>query len=87
MGLGTVCILSSISATQNTLRQINVISVVLKGIGMRLGKLQTKVGLISMLHKFRYELDERLKNSDMKFDPRHFLLQPQNDIFLHIFKR
>lgn len=56
-------------------------------IGMRLGKLQTKVGLISMLHKFKYELDDKLKHGDMEFDPRHFLLQPRDDIFLRVSKR
>lgn len=56
-------------------------------IGMRLGKLQTKVGLISMLHKFKYELDESLKSGDMEFDTRHFLLQPRHDIYLHVSKR
>lgn len=54
---------------------------------MRLGKLQTKVGLISMLHKFKYDLDDRLKYADMEFDPKHFLLQPRDDIFLNISKR
>lgn len=56
-------------------------------IGMRLGKMETKVGLISMLHRFKYELDERHENGDMEFDPRHFLLQPRDDIFLHISRR
>lgn len=56
-------------------------------IGMRLGKLQTKVGLISMLHKFNYKLDEHLLHSDMEFDTRHFLLQPRNNIYLHVSKR
>lgn len=41
-----------------------------------------------MLHKFKYELDNRRENDDdMKFDPRHFLLQPRDDIFLQISKR
>lgn len=56
-------------------------------IGLRLGKLQTKVGLISMLQKFKYELDESLKNGDIEFDTRHFLLQPRNDFYLHVSKR
>lgn len=56
-------------------------------IGMRLGKIQSKVGLISMLHKFKYELEGSLMNSDMEFDQRHFLLQPRYDIFLRISKR
>lgn len=56
-------------------------------IGMRLGKIQSKVGLISMLHKFKYELEDSLKNSNMEFDQRHFLLQPRYDIFLRVSKR
>lgn len=56
-------------------------------IGMRLGKLQTKVGLISMLLKFKYDLDESLKSADMEFDTRHFLLQPRHNIYLHVSKR
>lgn len=56
-------------------------------IGMRLGKIQTKVGLISMLHKFTYQLEGRLTDSQLEFDPRHFLLQPRDDIYLHVSKR
>lgn len=56
-------------------------------IGMRLGKMQTKVGLVLMLQKFKYELEDSLKNSEMEFDPRHFLLQPRFDIYLHVTKR
>lgn len=56
-------------------------------IGMRLGKLQAKVGLISMLLKFKYELDDSLKHCDLEFDRRHFLLQPQNDIYLRVSRR
>lgn len=57
-----------------------------KGIGMRMGKMQTKVGLILMLQKFKYNLNDKLKNRDMEFEPRHFLLQPRNGINLHISK-
>lgn len=56
-------------------------------IGMRLGKLQTKLGLITMLKKFKYGLDKRHKNRDIEFDPRHFLLQPREDIFLTVSNR
>lgn len=57
-------------------------------IGMRLGKLQTKIGICLLLQRFHYELDEpNNKDSDMEFDPRHFLLQPRNNIYLHVLKR
>lgn len=56
-------------------------------IGMRLGKLQAKVGLVTMLREFNYTLDENDSNRDMEFDPRHFLLQPRNNIYLHVSRR
>lgn len=56
-------------------------------IGMRLGKMQTKVGLVLILQKFNYELSDSDKQSDIEFDPRHFLLQPRHNIYLHVSKR
>lgn len=56
-------------------------------IGMRLGKLQAKLGLVIMLRKFSYKLNENDSHSDMEFDPRHFLLQPRNNIYLHVSRR
>lgn len=56
-------------------------------IGMRLGKMQAKVGLVLMLQKFKYELEDSLEKREMEFDPRHFLLQPRFDIYLHVTKR
>lgn len=56
-------------------------------IGMRFGKLQTKVALVSMLHKFKYELADDLEKLDLEIDPRHFLLQPNSDINLRIIRR
>lgn len=56
-------------------------------IGMRLGKMQTKVGLVMMLQKFTYHLNDELRAREMKFDPKHFLLAPLGDIHLHVSKR
>lgn len=56
-------------------------------IGMRLGKMQAKVGIVLMLQKFKYTLDDCDRQCDLEFDPRHFLLQPRNNIYLHISKR
>lgn len=56
-------------------------------IGMRLGKMQTKVGLILMLQKFKYELEPTLVNQEMEFDPKLFLLAPRVNVRLRISKR
>lgn len=57
-------------------------------IGMRLGQMQSKVGLVLMLQKNRYELhDGQLKHDELKFDPSQFLLSPLGGLSLRIFKR
>lgn len=56
-------------------------------IGMRLGKMQTKVGMVVMLQKFRYELEDRLKNKELEFDPKAFLLSPLGGLKLYVSKR
>lgn len=56
-------------------------------IGMRLGKMQTKVGLVMMLQKFRYDLEDCLKNNDLEFEPRSGLLAPRGQLKLHVYKR
>lgn len=56
-------------------------------IAMQLAKMQVKVGLVLMLQKFKYELHESLKNREIEFEPRHFLLQPRTKISLHVSKR
>lgn len=56
-------------------------------VGLRLGKLQTKCALVMMLHKFRFEYEEKLKDRHMKFDPKAFLLAPEGGIHLRVFKR
>lgn len=56
-------------------------------IGMRMGKMQTKVGLVLMLQKFKYALDSNLKDCDMEFDPKLFLLSPRVKVNLRVIKR
>ncbi|XP_031638904.1 probable cytochrome P450 6d5 [Contarinia nasturtii] len=53
-------------------------------IGMRLGKMQVKVGLIMMLQKNKFELEDRLKNEELRIDPTSFLLSPFGGIKLHV---
>lgn len=56
-------------------------------IGIRLSKLQTKIGLLLALQHFRYELTDAQKNTSIKFDPNSFTIAPVDPIKLHIFKR
>lgn len=56
-------------------------------IGMRLGRLQTMVGLIMFLRKFRYELTPEKRNLELEFDPKAFLMVPKGGINLLVFKR
>lgn len=56
-------------------------------IGMRFGKMQTKVGLVLMLQKYRYELEDELKSREMEFDPKYGLLTSRSSINLKMFKR
>lgn len=56
-------------------------------IGMRMGKMQTKVALILMLQKCQYELEPKLMHREMEFDPKLFLLAPLIGVNLRVFKR
>lgn len=56
-------------------------------IGMRLGKMQTRVGLVMMLQKFTFELEDKLKSEKLKFNPRSFVPTPIEAIRLYVLKR
>lgn len=56
-------------------------------IGMRMGKMLTKAAMILLLEKHYYELEDRLKNGVMEFDPNIILLSPVGGMHLKIFKR
>lgn len=57
-------------------------------IGLRLGKLQVKVGLLMMLQHFRYEvLNEVDRTREIEFEPRSFLLAPRGGIKLRVLRR
>lgn len=59
-----------------------------KCVGPRLAKINMKVGLIMMLQKYRYELDDSIKNlKRMDYDPKQFLNAPRHTILLKIIKR
>lgn len=55
-------------------------------IGLRLGKLQTKVGLAIMLQKYTFGLSENSKD-ELVMSPKSFLLAPVNGINLRVSRR
>ncbi|XP_055601552.1 cytochrome P450 6d3-like [Uranotaenia lowii] len=52
-------------------------------IGMRLGKILTKVGLARMFSKFNFELTER-DQSELELNPKIIILTPQNGIRVRV---
>ncbi|XP_055531477.1 probable cytochrome P450 6d5 [Wyeomyia smithii] len=57
-------------------------------IGMRMGKVQTKVGLAMLLSKFNFRLtDEKQKNQELQLDPRSVILMPVGGIHLAVTER
>lgn len=56
-------------------------------IGMRMGKMQTKVGLVLMMQRYKYALQSDYMKHDMEFDPKLFLLSPKVPVKLRVIKR
>lgn len=53
-------------------------------IGMRMGRINTIVGLASMLQKYHFDLDERHFGKEMKFLPATITLVPIDGIHLKV---
>lgn len=53
---------------------------------MRMGKVMSKLGLVSILSKFNIELADDTPR-DMKFDKHAFVLAPEKLIYLKLTKR
>lgn len=56
-------------------------------IGLRMGKLQTKVGLILMMQNYKYALSAKLKNRELVMSPAAILMCPVGGLDLEISKR
>ncbi|XP_077285308.1 putative cytochrome P450 6a14 [Arctopsyche grandis] len=54
-------------------------------IGLRFGKIQTKIGIISMLRNYKFEPTEKTKN--IRFKPRNFVHSPIDSVILRASKR
>lgn len=56
-------------------------------LGLRLGKLQSKLAIVLLLEKFRFELDDQHKNTEIKLNPKSMFLLPLNGLNFKVFKR
>lgn len=57
-------------------------------IGLRLGKMQTKVGIVLMMQNCRYELeDPQYNHKELKFSAKSFILAPEGGIRLKALPR
>lgn len=56
-------------------------------LGLRLGKLQSKLAIIALLQTYRFELAEEHLNKELKFIPQSVTKCPVNGINLKVFSR
>lgn len=57
-------------------------------IGARLGKLQSKIGLVHMLRHYNFEYaDKKLQQKEIEIHPRSFVLAPKETIYIKATKR
>lgn len=49
--------------------------------------MQTKVGLVMMLQKYKFHLEDKLKDHELVFDPKSFLLAPLGGLEFHVSRR
>lgn len=53
-------------------------------IGLRLAKLQIKIGLVLLLQKFHFELDTKYADDELKIDPRSIAKLPVGGVNLKV---
>lgn len=56
-------------------------------LGIRLGLLQSKIAIILLLRKFKFELDDVHKGKELKISPVSVVLAPMNGINLKVVSR
>lgn len=56
-------------------------------IGRRMGRMQTKIGLIAMLAKYKYEIGDELKHTELRMSKKNIIPAPENGIHLKIRNR
>lgn len=56
-------------------------------LGIRFGKIQPKIAIILLLRKFRFELGDQHKNTELKLNPGSVVLTPLHGVNLKVFRR
>lgn len=56
-------------------------------LGMRLGKLQTKIAVVSLIQNYKFELGAQHVNKEFEFDKRSFVAVPIGGINLKVKSR
>lgn len=56
-------------------------------LGIRFGKIQPKIGIVLLLRKYRFELGDQHKNTELKLNPASVVLTPLNGINLKVYRR
>lgn len=56
-------------------------------IGMKMGKMQAKTGVVLMLQKFRFELADEHIGTELKYSPSTIFTIPKDGIRLKVFRR
>lgn len=52
--------------------------------GMRFGQMQTRVGLVSIISKFKIDISEKHSPKKIEFDPKSFIATPKGGMKLKI---
>jgi hypothetical protein len=70
----------------NFIKKIYIIIILISlGIGMRMGKIMTKIALFYLLSKFNFEVaDKKLLTEEIKFKPKQFVIMPAEPVRLRI---
>lgn len=53
-------------------------------IGMQMGKIETKLGIVIMLQKFSYSLGTQHIDTELEISPTSFVLAPKSSILLNV---
>lgn len=56
-------------------------------LGIRFGKIQPKIAVVLLLQKYKFELDEQHKNTELKLNPGSVVLMPLHGVNLIVSRR
>lgn len=56
-------------------------------IGRRMGRMQTKIGLIAMLAKYKYDIGNEMQRGELQISKKNFIIVPATGIYLKLTHR